>query len=55
LQSRPPGPEEAMSDMEKRLVELMLEKESKQKVLTIGVFIVLLTGFLYFLFAFYVH
>jgi len=55
LQSRPPGSEEAMMQMEKRLMEVMIEKESKQKVLTIGAFIVLLTGFLYFLFAFYVH
>jgi chromosome segregation ATPase len=55
LQSRPPGSEEAIKKMEKRLMEVMSEKESGQKVLTIGVFIVLLTGFLYFLFAFYVH
>ena len=55
LQSRQPGPDGAIMEMEKRLMEVMIEKESKQKVLTIGVFIVLLTGFLYFLFAFYVH
>ncbi len=54
LQSRPPGTEDAMRAMEKRLIELMTEKEAKQKVLTIGVFIVLLSGFLYFLFAFYI-
>jgi len=41
--------------MEKRLMKVMIEKESGQKALTIGAFIVLLTGFLYFLFAFYVH
>ncbi len=55
LQKRPMGSEDAMIEMENRLMGAMNEKESKQKVLTIGVFIVLLTAFLYFLFAFYIH
>jgi chromosome segregation ATPase len=55
LQGRPSGSEEAVKDMEKRLMEVINNKASGQKALTISMFIVLLTGFLYFLFAFYLH
>ena len=52
LQSRQPSPDGAIMEVEKRLMKVMIEKESKQKLLTISAFIVLLTIFFYFLFVF---
>jgi len=55
LQARPQSSAVGMHDMEERLKELIQQKGAKQTLLTWSMFIILLTGFLYFLFAFYIH
>lgn len=55
LQSGPKGSAAGMREMEKRLKELIEKNSARQKLLTWSMFIILLTGFFYFLFAFYIQ
>lgn len=55
LQNRPHGSGKILNEMEERLEDLINENHAKQKILSWSLFVVLVTGFLYFLFAFYIH
>ncbi len=55
LENRPESSARAAGEVTKELKELIYEKNAKQQMLSWSLFVVMLTGFLYFIFAFYLQ